>query len=291
MPYGPAPRQRFDLFAGSSASGAVPCVHPRGVLAAQHARGFRLLCRGRSGPRLVDGAARLHARAGSDADRDCRRNQARARLARCRRREARHRRGADRRVRLVRGRAPHGDGARPSAGRRRPRDLRHLRACADPRHLSRREAAADRRRDRDALSAAAPRRHRNRSRSPMAPRSFLRWSRTAAIFMRAERRRMRQGRCSRSPVPIISPFWRSCGAPMESWCEPRSISSEKLPADRSTPVRQFRRVRWSLPAPRADRRTAPSLVGIPSARGHRGLPSSNAAPERCSASRLPHPRK
>jgi arylformamidase len=67
----------------------------------------------------------------------------------------------------------------------------------------------------------------SRSRSPMAPRSSPLSLMTAAISMLTALRQERPGRSSRSRVPTISPFWKSCGGRMESSCAPRSISSAK----------------------------------------------------------------
>ena len=103
------------------------------------------------------------------------------------RRGARHQRQG-RAVGLVGRRASDGAVPRPSAGQRRAGDLRHLRAGADPRHLSQREASAVRRGDRRAV-AAAPADDRQ------AAGHRLRHRRAAA----AGRRQPRPARAARRP--------------------------------------------------------------------------------------------
>ena len=153
LPYAARERTKWDLFPAADAG--APCfVHVHGGYWQRNSREvFACLAEGVAAHGWSAAFAGLHARARCLADPDRRRAAARARLAARTRPRARHRRPADS-LRLVRRRTSRGAPARPSLYCGRLRHLRRLRARAHPRHLPQREGAADRRRDRDAVTAA-----------------------------------------------------------------------------------------------------------------------------------------
>ncbi len=154
LAYGPRPRNRWDLFPARDPG--APClvfIHG-GYWQARTREEFACLVEGPYGLGWSAALAGYTLAPDATLTEIVAEVHARARLARRARSGPRHRRPR-RAVRLVGGRASHGDGAGSSAGAGRPRHFRPLRDGADPRHLPEREAAADRWRTGDAIAVAA----------------------------------------------------------------------------------------------------------------------------------------
>ena len=193
LPYGPRERNKWDLFPAQDPN--APClVFIHGGYWQRNSRDmFASLIAGPLRPWLGGGAAGLHAGARRLAHRDRGRDQRGARLAGGQRTGAWHQRQG-RAVGLV-GRRP-SDGAvpRPSAGQRRARHLRRVRAGPIRDTYLNEKLQPQRRRDRAPVAAAPADGAASRSPSPTARPSCRRWSATAGHCMRCGRRSTCRGR-------------------------------------------------------------------------------------------------